>query len=179
MPARFSPGPLSSGEGLIYAIRDKEESWKVDNKTGQGEWVTTDPGIDDKRLFILDEEFASALSCTKREGNTLSTIIRGGWDSGDIDPLAKTTKIKATGAHIGICTHITLAELNKKLNDVEAFNGFANRFLWCCAKRGKLVPFPVPMDEKDLWPIQLELIEIIKRFKAPFEMRISDDTKEL
>jgi hypothetical protein len=23
MPARFSPGPLSSGEGLIYAVRDK------------------------------------------------------------------------------------------------------------------------------------------------------------
>lgn len=115
MPARFSAGPLSSGDGLNHAVRDKTETWKVDKRTGQGEWVVEDPGIEDKRLFILDEEFASALSCTKREGNTLSTIIRGGWDSGDIDPLTKTTKIKATGAHIGICTHITLAELNKKL----------------------------------------------------------------
>ena len=35
----------------------------------EGEWVAEDPGVDDKRMFILDEEFASALNCTKREGN--------------------------------------------------------------------------------------------------------------
>ena len=81
--------------------------------------------------------------------------------------------------HIGICTHITIEELDKKLNDVEAFNGFANRFLWCCAKRSKYVPFPEPMAEKELWPIQLKLIEIIKRFKSPYEMRLSDYAKQL
>ena len=131
----------------------------MDKKTKQGDYIITDPGIDDKRLFVLDEEFASALSCTKREGNTLSTIIRSMWDSGDLDPLTKTTKIKSTGAHIGICTHITIKELNKKLNETEAFNGFANRFLWCCAKRSKLVPFPEPMSEEKLMQLQIELKE--------------------
>ena len=76
--------------------------------------------------MILDEEFGAVLSCTKREGNTLSTILRGAWDTGSLEPLTKTSRIKATRAHIGICTHITLAELHKKLDETEAFNGFAN-----------------------------------------------------
>jgi hypothetical protein len=153
-PARHGPGPLSSGGGLVHAVRDKTEIWQINKKTKQGEWVVTDPGIEDKRLFILDEEFASALRCTKREGNTLSTMIRSCWDSGNIDFLTKVSKTKATGAHIGICTHITLPELNNKLKDVEAFNGFANRFVWCCARRSKLVAFPVPMPEEKLMALQ-------------------------
>ena len=37
----------------------------------------------DKRLLVMDEEFASGLACTRREGNTLSMGIRSFWDSGD------------------------------------------------------------------------------------------------
>ena len=55
--ASTSPGPFSSGEGIIYAVRDAMEKW--DEK--KGEMVTADPGIVDKRLFVLDEEFAGAL----------------------------------------------------------------------------------------------------------------------
>ena len=120
--ARISPGPLSSGEGIIFNVRDMMEEWN----SKKGELIVVDPGVADKRLYILDEEFGAALSCTKREGNTLSTILRGAWDTGSLEPLTKTSRIKATRAHIGICTHITLAELHKKLDETEAFNGFAN-----------------------------------------------------
>jgi hypothetical protein len=177
-PARISSGPLSSGEGIIYAVRDPIESWQLDKKTKQGEYIITDPGIDDKRLFVLDEEFASALSCTKREGNTLSTILKSMWDSGDLDPLTKTTKIKSTGAHIGICTHITIKELNKKLDETEAFNGFANRFLWCCARRSKLVPFPEPMPEEKLMQLQIELKDIINSVHKFKKMTLSSEYKK-
>ena len=93
-PARTSPGPLSSGEGLIYAVRDREKD--------------EHSGADDKRLFVQDEEFAAALKSMMRKGNVLSTIIRTAFDHGNLEPLTKHDRIKATGAHLGIVhTHNT------------------------------------------------------------------------
>ena len=86
--------------------------YQVDKSTGVGERITIDPGVEDKRLFILDPEFAGALACTKREGNTLSTIVRTLFDGGTIEPLTKTSKLVATDPHVAITTHITLQELH-------------------------------------------------------------------
>jgi hypothetical protein len=155
--AKFSPGPFSSGEGIIYAVRDQQMG--IDKKTGLP--IIIDQGVDDKRLFVLDEEFGGVMSNTKREGNTLSMIIRNIWDSGNLDPLTKNSKIKATGAHIGWVSHITLHELISKLSETEMLNGYANRILWTCARRGKLVAIPQPMPEAQLSVFQYELSNII------------------
>jgi hypothetical protein len=144
--ARTSPGPFSSGEGIIYSVRDQVMTF--DPK--QGAEVISDPGITDKRFFVLDEEFGGALANTKREGNTLSCVLRSAWDSGDLDPITKTTRTRATGAHIGWVSHITLDELTRKLPESEGLNGFGNRILWCCSRRSKLVPLPEPMDAEAL-----------------------------
>jgi hypothetical protein len=173
--ARWSPGPLSSGEGIIYHVRDKTREWNAKKHS----YITSDPGVPDKRLFILDEEFASALTCTRREGNTLSTILRGAWDHGTLEPLTKTSRIKATRAHLGITTHITLEELRQKMNETEAFNGFANRFVWCCARRGKDVPFPKPMPSENLLRLQMELVSIISKASTLEEMRLDGHTRDL
>jgi hypothetical protein len=152
--------------------------WKVDKKTGEGEDVVIDPGVEDKRLFILDEEFSSCLTASRREGNTISAIIRCLWDSGDLSPLTKSNRIKATGAHIGIVSHITLAELNKKLEDTETFSGFANRILWTCARRQRLVPFPKPMPPDELEKMRDELRSIIKKCQEIEEMVLSRNARE-
>lgn len=173
--ARHTPGPLSSGEGIVHAVRDASVEWDKKKKVH----VESDPGIIDKRLYVQDEEFASALSCSKREGNTLSAILRNAWDNGTIDPLTKTTKIKATNAHIGICTHITRDELIKKLDETQAVNGFANRFLWVCARRQKLVPFPKPMPHDRLNFIQKQLMKVIIKAREAKRLRFSEETKDL
>ena len=111
----------------------------------------------------MDEEFASGLACTKREGNTLSMGIRCFWDSGDYSPLTKSNPVTVKGAHINIVTHITMQELAVCLAEVQAFNGFGNRFLWICARRSKLVALPSPMPENELAPIQRELWRIIAK----------------
>jgi hypothetical protein len=54
--------------------------------------------------------------------------------------MSKNAPGKATGAHISIIGHITKAELLQCLNEVEEFNGFANRFIWLCVRRSKLLP---------------------------------------
>jgi hypothetical protein len=171
--AHCSPGPLSTGEGLIYAVRDPVQRLVCDKKTGETSLETIDPGVGDKRLFVCDEELGGALSCTRREGNTLSTVLRCTWDHGNLDPLTKTSKITATGAHIGIVGHITRAELRRKLEEAEAFNGFANRFLWVCARRHGLVPFPEPMPHEELKEMQRRLYSILMAGKDVGEMSLS------
>jgi len=176
---RTSPGPLSSGEGIIYAVRDEVREWRVDKKTGNGEWVVSDPGVDDKRLHVLDEEFANALSATKREGNTLSSIIRCLYDDGNAEPLTKSNRIKATGAHIGITTHITLFELNTRMTENEQLNGFGNRFLWILAKRNGIVPFPEPMEERRKQRIQALLKERLAHAFVMGKMSFSEQARLL
>lgn len=178
VPATETAGPLSSGEGIIYAVRDEVKAWQVDKKTGEGQWITVDPGVEDKRLFVFDEELAAALKCTKREGNTLSTVIRVAFDGGKLSPLTKNNRIAATNPHIGIVTHTTAAELSRLLDETETLNGFANRFLWICSRRQKLVPLPKPMPEDELRQIQARLLRILRKVKTFGEVHMNHEARE-
>ncbi len=177
--ARTSPGPFSSGEGIIYSVRDETREWKKTTDSKEGHFIVSDPGVDDKRFFILDEEFSSALTCIQREGNTLSVILRCAWDNGNLDPLTKTSKIKATGAHVCWLSHVTIIELLNKLQKSDSFNGFSNRILWVCAKRQKEIPFPEPMPITDLKPFQAELQDILDHSKNISKLELDDSAKDL
>jgi hypothetical protein len=104
------------------------------------EEVETDPGVEDKRLLVVEGEFASVLRVAGREGNTLTAVIRQAWDRGDLQSLTKNSPAKATGAHISIIGHITRDELRRFLDTTEAGNGFGNRILWVCVRRSKCLP---------------------------------------
>src|SRR5262249_51213837 len=140
--ARIASG-LSSGEGLIWAVRDPIEKLEPirEKKEIRGyRTVIEDPGVEDKRLLVLEPEFASVLRVLERDGNTLSAVIRDAWDRGDLRTLTKNSPARASGAYISIIGHITLEELRRYLTATEAGNGFANRFLWLCVKRSKTLP---------------------------------------
>lgn len=141
---------LSSGEGLIYAVRDLVE----DNK---GKIV--DPGVEDKRLFVIEEEFSQPLKVMRREGNILSPTIRQTWDTGNLHPLTKNNPTRATGAHISIMGHITQEELLRHLSETEQANGFANRFIWLQVRRSKTISNPTGVPEYLLHPLALRLCE--------------------
>src|SRR3954470_10096348 len=96
-----------------------------------------DEGVEDKRLLVMESEFASVLKMTRREGNTLSPVMRLGWDGGRLQVLTKKDPMKATGAHISILGHITIAELLRYLTETESANGFANRYQYLLVKRSK------------------------------------------
>jgi Protein of unknown function (DUF3987)/CHC2 zinc finger len=135
---------LSSGEGLIWAVRDPiEETRPIREKgrhTGEYETYIANHGEDDKRLLVIESEFANVLKVMAREGNTLSPVIRCAWDSGDLRTMVKNSPAKATGAHISIVGHITRDELRRLLTQTESANGFANRFCWLAVKRSKCLP---------------------------------------
>ena len=126
---------LSSGEGLMYHVRDA--IYKVD-KNGHRKLVKE--GVADKRLLVIESEFASSLKLMNREGNILSSTVRQAWDSGNMTQLVKNDPVTVTGAHVSLVGHISKEELLRYLNDVEQANGFANRFVWCFSERSKILP---------------------------------------
>jgi hypothetical protein len=117
---------LSSGEGLKWAVRDP---------------IDEDGGVDDKRILVVESEFAQVLRQCARAGNTLSSTIRSAWDTGNLQTLTKHDPVVATGAHISIIGHITGDELRAELTQTDSANGFANRFLFMSARRSKSLPF--------------------------------------
>ena len=152
---------LSSGEGLIWHIRDAVEKPVKNKTTGEVELETIDPGIEDKRLLIMESEYAGVLRVAGRDGNTLSAILRDAWDRGRLQTMTKTNAAKATGAHVSVIGHVTDAELRRELSSTEAANGFANRFLWVCARRSKLLPEGGCLSEDALLPFALRLSDAI------------------
>lgn len=136
---------LASGEGLIWHIRDGAEKTVATKENGKitgwsKQLDEAEPGVFDKRLLVIEEEFAKVLGVMQRQGNTLSPLIRQAWDSGNLRSMVKHDPTKCTGGHISIMGHITSEELLRTLDDTDAFNGFANRFLWCLVKRSQLLP---------------------------------------
>src|SRR5215831_17292756 len=137
---------LSSGEGLIYAVRNPVSKWNAKEKIEE----TIDPGVVDKRLMVTEPEFASALAAMERPGNTLSPVIRNAWDGLRLQTLTKNSPLKADGAHISIVAHITETELRTRLTRTDMANGFANRFLFFCVRRSKLLAHGGNLDEAKL-----------------------------
>lgn len=132
---------LSSGEGVIWEVRDPIIRTTTDKKTGERIEEEADHGISDKRLMVIESEFSGALRVMQREGNTLSRVIRDAWDRGNLASLTKNNQARATNALISIIGHITAHELSELLDRTDMANGFANRFLFACVRRSKALPF--------------------------------------
>jgi hypothetical protein len=154
---------LSSGEGVIEFVRDQ-----IQNSEGQIE----DPGEADKRALFIEPEFARILAVCGRESNTLSAIIRLAWDGSILRTLTrKKSGLVATGGHISLIAHITKDELLKRLTDTEAGNGFANRFLWVCSRRARILPEGNPLDEEVIGPLDAELADTFRFARSVSEIR--------
>jgi hypothetical protein len=151
---KITSGPLSSGEGLVYAVRDGS-----DEKDKNGEFV--DAGVQDKRLLVVEEELGAALRAFQRTGNNLSMILRRAFDGKTLAPITKNNRVVATNPHINVVGHITRPELNSLLTGTEIWNGFGNRFQWVMARRTKIVPFPKPMPDEEVEAVARELVRVI------------------
>lgn len=170
---------LSSGEGLMWAVRDpitKKEPIKMKGKVTEYQDVIDDEGVADKRLFIIEPEFASVLKVASRDGNTLSAVIRQAWDSGKLRTMTKNTPCTATDAHITLIAHVTKEELIRYLTTTEAANGFANRFLWLCVKRSKCLPRGGRIQSVNFEPILKKLSIAIEFGKGAGKINPTEET---
>ena len=117
---------LGSGEAIIGKLRPNQEQL----------------ANDDPRLLISGGEFSQILSVMKREGSTLSAVVRNAWDNHPLENHTKVESISIPNHHISIISHITRDELTRQMNGQELYNGFANRFLFFWSQRSKSLPFP-------------------------------------
>jgi hypothetical protein len=174
---------LSSGEGLIWAVRDeieKQEPIRDKKKTITGyQSVVVDKGVADKRLLVIEPEFASVLRVAGRDGNTLSTVYRQAWDSGLLRVLNKNSPVKATGAHISIIGHITGDELLMELSNNDKVNGFGNRNLWLCVQRSKFLPDGGNWDHLDLRSLASRLTDVVEFARGAGEMRRDAEARSM
>lgn len=173
---------LSSGEGLIWAVRDpitREEPLREGKAVTGYQTVVMDHGIEDKRLLIVEGEFSSTLKVLAREGNTLSAVIRNAWDTGNLRTLTKSTPARATGAHISIITHITKDEILCSFDGSEAGNGFGNRFLWVSVKRSKLLPEGGRVPDQEFSALVDRIRLAVESAQLANEMVRDQDAREL
>ena len=173
---------LSSGEGLIWQVRDPIEKNEPVRRRGEPttyETVVADDGVADKRLLVVEAEFANVLKQTDRTGNTLSPIIRQAWDCGSIRSLTKNSPARATGAHVSVIGHITAEELRRYLTATETANGFGNRFLWFCVQRSKLLPDGGTPDFAELASIERDLVDVMEFARSIGEIRRDDSAAEV
>ncbi len=175
-------GGLSSGEGLIWAVRDPIWSQSPVRKGGRVidyEEVQSDAGISDKRLLVFEPELASTLRVMGRDGNTLSPNIRQSWDTGSLRVLTKNSPATATDAHISIVGHVTKDELCRYLDRTEVGNGFANRFLWICVRRSQILPEGGHVPEEDLSTLVAELGDVREFASDLTEIRRDSEARDL
>jgi 5S rRNA maturation endonuclease (ribonuclease M5) len=163
---------LSSGEGVIYAVRDAVERVGKD-----GSIETVDAGVSDKRLMLVTEEFVSALSVMERAGNTLSPVLRDAWGTARLQTLTKNSPTRATGSHISIIAHTTDDELRARLTRIEMGNGFANRFLFAKVRRSKMLPHGGHLDDQALELLGKEVAAALEKAKTLGRLTMMDEAR--
>jgi hypothetical protein len=155
---------LSSGEGLIWAVRD-----------GAG----SDPGAGDQRLLVIEPEFASVLKHTSRDINTLSPVLRSAWDARPLALMTRTAPARATAAHVSVIGHITATELRHHTSTVELANGFLNRFLLIACRRVRLLPEGGQHDPLDDSPLKHRLAQHLAAASCAGQLQLNHDAREL
>jgi hypothetical protein len=173
---------LSSGEGLIYHVRDAREEQQPIKEKGRVvsyENVRVDEGEPDKRLLVLEPELASVLKRMKGETNSLSAVIRDGWDHGTLATLTKNSPLRATRAHVSVIGHITREELGRELTATERANGFANRFLFLLVRRSKVLPEGGRVPAATLDALADELRRVVAFARTAGELRRDDEARAI
>ena len=152
---RYAPqihrGGLSSREGLVALMHDGYRQGKQEI-----------PAIEDKRLWVVESEFANVLHQGRREGNTLSAALRDCWDGVSLKPATKSNRMYASHPHVCLSGAISPSELTEMMTARELTNGFANRFLMIWAERSQILPFPKATPQATVNALASRVLEILR-----------------
>ena len=125
-------GGLSSGEGVIYRVRDGSLPAEGEKKG--------DAGVIDKRLLIVADELGGAFRKMSGRENTLGHVLREAWDGGTLRTLTRNDPLTATDPHVALIGSITPEELRAVSTDTDFSSGTLNRFLFAWVERTCSLP---------------------------------------
>jgi len=114
---------LSTGEGLVKNIQDGKALAENNN-----------------RFLWKLSEFGQLLTVARREGNTISAILRQAWDGDPLQITTKTDPISVSDYFISLVGHVTPEEMLNGFASGDFVNGFANRFLFVKVEGGNILP---------------------------------------
>lgn len=157
-------GGIRTGQALVHEVRDAAKN---------------DPGVTDKRLVLIEEEFATVLRLMGDRQSILSQQYRLAFDTGNLWNLTKIAPERATNAHVTLIGTITKEELLRNITDTELANGFANRLLFCCVERQHLLPDGGHPPYKTLKPHIDELRANLKKARAFGQMARDGETNAI
>jgi hypothetical protein len=127
---------VGSGEGLIERVADAQT---VLGKDGSAEVI---PGASDKRCLLRLSELSRCFKVGRRENATLSEYLREAWDDEPISiPNRKGNALSSSDYAISMVGDITPGMVRKLMDGgTEAFDGWANRYLWACVRSPRSLP---------------------------------------
>lgn len=171
---------LASGEGVIHHVRDprserrkpkKGETADPDGMVGE----LVDAGVKDKRLMVVESEFAKVLAVNSRKDSTLSMVLRDAWDRGTLRTLSKNSPERATGVLVSVLAQTTPMELHARLDGTEIANGFMNRFVIVAARRSKLLSRGGNVPPSVQARLSVPLREALARAQGVTEVEMSEE----
>ena len=164
-------GSLSSGQGLIHAIRDASPA--SGDKKG-------DSGVSEKRFLAVQGEFGGVLRAAKQKDNTLTAVLRDAWDGKPLGTITKAEPTVCNEPHVSVIGNITVEELKECLSESDKWNGIANRILWCCARNDKELPFgSVEPDGQVYGSIIARLKDALAKARTIRQVGWAEETKPL
>lgn len=125
--ARNISGGLTTGEGLIFRVRDAAP-------VQPGE-TSPDPGVIDKRLLAIVEEAGGTFRKMSGHENILAHTIRQLFDGRTVRTLTRRNAMTASNPHVAIIGGITPDELRSVTSDTDFAGGTVNRFLLVWVER--------------------------------------------
>jgi hypothetical protein len=155
---------VASGEGVIGELRDEENEEAKYRR--------------DKRMMLVEGEFAQVLRVCERPGNTLSPLLRNAWDSGYLRNMSKGSPLRASDCHISMIGHITRKELRTLLSENDSANGFGNRILWAHSSRTKYLPDGGDIDREDFSSEIQDLKMAAKLAREAGEIKRNEEARE-
>jgi hypothetical protein len=93
--------------------------------------------------------------------------------------LTKKSGARCTEPHISMVAHITKDEVRRLLTDTAKTGGFANRYLWICARRSKELPEGGQLDKVDFSGMKVRLNRAIDAAKTIGELTRDDKARAI
>lgn len=122
---------IGSGEGLVELVADPQK--KIDDGV-----LLVDGGATDKRCLLRLSEMSRVFRLNRRETATIGDMLKEAWDGETLAvPNRKKTGNRLTASEyaISFVGDIQPDVLRKLLTaGMEAFDGSANRYLWCLVR---------------------------------------------
>jgi hypothetical protein len=167
---------LASGEGIVWRLRDRQPPA---SGPGEQERVNDAALAGDKRLLVVESEFAAVLKVIRRADNTLSPMVRNAWDGRTLETMAKAAPARAANPHLSVIGHVTRDELLRNVDATEQANGFLNRFLHVAVRSSKSLPFGGDVDGVDFTTVVEALKNAVSFGRQAGRIRFDEGAREV